>query len=229
MPPIRVMLVDDHPVVRTGIRALIERAPDIVVIAEFDDGVTALRELAVLQPDVIVLDMELPGLNGVDVARQVHACGAAARILALSAYDDAQYIFGLLEVGAAGYLTKDEAVTSIVDAVRGVARGETGWLSRRVLARLMPPQPATLPSPVPPLARLSARERQVLHLVAQGQDNLQIAATLGVAMDTVKNHISNIYTKLGVRTRAEAVAWFWQHARGSTAHDIYGYNDARQW
>jgi len=219
MQPIRVVLVDDHPVLRTGIRLLLEQLPDIVVIAEIGDGIRALEELVLLQPDVIVLDMELPGMNGIEVTRQLHAYGVAARILALSAYDDAQYIFGLLELGVAGYLTKDEAVTLIVDAVRGVARGETGWLSRRVTARLMQRQQTALQARVSPQKYLSTREKQVLQMVAQGQDNPQIAVTLSLAEGTVKNHISNIYAKLGVRTRAEAVAWFWQHMQGNIEHD----------
>jgi DNA-binding NarL/FixJ family response regulator len=132
MRPIRVALADDHQVVRIGVRSMLEKALDIVVVGEASDGAEALRLVAELAPDILLLDVEMPGMSGVEVARRLQASGSPVRVLALSAYDDAQYIAGLLASGAAGYLTKDEAIELIVDAVRGVARGERGWLSTRV-------------------------------------------------------------------------------------------------
>ena len=129
---IHVVLTDDHPVVRSGIRQLLEKTADIVVVGEASDGAEALRLVSELSPDVLLLDMEMPGETGVQVARQLQAAGSPVRILALSAYDDEQYIAGLLASGAAGYLTKDEAMEMVIDAVLGVARGEIGWLSARV-------------------------------------------------------------------------------------------------
>ena len=132
MTSIRVALADDHQVVRIGVRSILEKAPDIVVVGEANNGMGALRLVAELAPDILLLDIEMPGMTGVEVARYLQANGSPVRVLALSAYDDAQYIAALLASGAAGYLTKDEAMEMIVDAVRGVARGEQGWLSARV-------------------------------------------------------------------------------------------------
>lgn len=211
MATIRIVLVDDHPVVRAGIRTLLEQAPDLVVVGEAGDGTAALRLIADLAPDVLLLDMELPGLSGVEVARRLQAAGSPVRVLALSAHDDPYYIFGLLASGAAGYLTKDEAPQAIVEAVRGVARGEAGWLSRRVMAKVVRrEQPVHQAGPLP-LTSLSARERQVLRLVARGQDNEQIASTLNIAVGTVRTHVATIFSKLEVHKRSEAVAWAWQH------------------
>lgn len=210
MTVIDVLLADDHPVVRSGIRTLLEKAPDIVVVGEASDGYETLRMVEQLKPDVLLLDMELPGLKGIEVAQRLKADGASVRILALSAYDDEQYVFGLLTSGAVGYMTKDEALATITDAVRGVASGEAGWLSRRVTAKVMQHKLAHSQKVSDLLALLSARERQVLQLVARGISNEQIAGTLCISDGTVKNHITNIYGKLGVRTRAEAVAWAWK-------------------
>jgi DNA-binding NarL/FixJ family response regulator len=216
---IRVVLADDHPVVRTGIRHILERAPDIDVIQEVSDGISALRLAEELVPDVLLLDMELTGLSGVEVARRLQAAGSPVRVLALSAYDDEQYIFGLLASGAAGYLIKDEALDTIVDAVRGVAQGEEGWLSRRVAAKVMRQKVARSINSTDLLAYLSAREREVLQYVALGYTNDQIAETLCLSDGTVKNHVSNIYNKLGVRTRAEAVALAWKQGLVSNSGD----------
>jgi DNA-binding NarL/FixJ family response regulator len=136
MKTTRVVVADDHPMVRTAIRKLLEKATDIAVIGEADDGAEALRLAEDLAPDVLLLDMEMPGLHGVEVARQLQAGGSAVRILALSAYDDQQYILGMLTSGAAGYLTKEEAPRILIEAVRGVARGERGWVSRWVAAKM---------------------------------------------------------------------------------------------
>jgi DNA-binding NarL/FixJ family response regulator len=122
MRPIRVALADDHPVVRIGVRSMLEKAPDIVVVGEASDGAGALSLVAELAPDILLLDVEMPGMTGVEVARRLQASGSPVRILALSAYDDAQYIAGLLASGAAAYLTKDQAIEMIVDAVRAVAK-----------------------------------------------------------------------------------------------------------
>lgn len=209
--PIRVILADDHPVVRSGIRMLLQRAPDIQIIGEASKGRETLRLVGELVPDVLVLDMELPEMTGVEIARTLHAQLSPVRIIALSAYDDEQYIFGLLASGASGYLTKDEATEVIVDAVRGVAGGEIGWLSRRIAAKVMTRKmPWSMPSEKS-LQLLSLREREVLKLVSRGCANEDVAQQLSISQGTVKNHLTNIYGKLMLRTRAEAVAWAWKH------------------
>ncbi len=126
MTSIRVVIADDHPVMRDGIRNLLDKAIDIEVAGEAGNGVEALRLVEELKPDVLLLDMELPGLKGVEVAQRLQASGATVRILVLSAYDDQEYIRGLLASGAAGYLLKEEIPETIVEAIRGVARGERG-------------------------------------------------------------------------------------------------------
>jgi DNA-binding NarL/FixJ family response regulator len=131
MKTTRVVLADDHAAVRAGIRCILQSAPGIQVVGEARNGIEALHLIEEVSPDVILLDMEMPVLNGIEVARKLHASNSEVRVLALSAYDDKQYILELLANGAAGYLTKDEAPTYIVEAVRRVAEGEQGWFSRR--------------------------------------------------------------------------------------------------
>lgn len=132
----RVVLADDHSAVRAGVRRMLERESDIAVVGEASNGIEAIHQVNRLAPDILLLDMEMPFLNGVEVARELHAVGSPVCILALSAYDDAEYVLGLMACGAAGYLTKDEAPEKIIEAVRGVAAGEQGWMSRKVAARL---------------------------------------------------------------------------------------------
>jgi len=204
MQAIRVVLADDHPVVRTGIRTFLEQAADIEVLAEAEDGKAALRLAEELEPDVLLLDMELPGITGVEVTRRLQAAGSLVRVLALSAYDDEQYVFGLLDAGAAGYLLKDEALAAIVAAVRGVARGEGGWFSRQVAAKVAVWVRGERAAP-PGVARLTEREVEVLRLLARGRSNARIAQELAVSERTVKFHVENLLGKLGVGNRTEAV------------------------
>ena len=199
-PTIRVILVDDHPVVRTGIRTLLEQAEDIVVVAETGNGNDVFTLVEQLAPDVLLLDMEMPGLSGVEVALRLKKQGAAVRVLALSAYDDEEYIRNLLLHGAAGYLTKEEAIEIIIDAVRGVAKGEQGWFSRRAIAQLS----ALTRHESNPAKELSNREFDVLRLVAEGKTNQEIGHALGISEKTVEKHMGAVFTKLQVSSRVEA-------------------------
>jgi DNA-binding NarL/FixJ family response regulator len=197
---IRVILADDHPVVRTGIRTLLQQAEDIVVVAETGNGSEVFKLVEQLAPDVLLLDMEMPGLSGVEVAMRLKEEGAVVRVLALSAYDDEEYIRNLLLHGAAGYLTKEEAIEIIIDAVRGVARGEQGWFSRRAIAQL---SALTRQEPAPG-KELTNRERDVLRLVAAGKTNLEIGHALGISEKTVEKHMGAMFNKLQVSSRVEA-------------------------
>jgi DNA-binding NarL/FixJ family response regulator len=197
---IRVILADDHPVVRTGIRTLLQQASDIQVVAETGSGVEVFRLVEQLMPDVLLLDMELPDMSGVEVAVQLKERNLPVRVLVLSAHDDEAYIRNLLQQGAAGYLTKEEAPDSIVDAVRGVARGEEGWFSRRAIAQLR-----SLTRPQQGVGtHLTNRERDVLRLVAAGKTNLEIGHLLGISDKTVEKHVTAVFSKLQVSSRVEA-------------------------
>jgi DNA-binding NarL/FixJ family response regulator len=193
---IRIVLADDHPVMRSGIRTLMEVEADFNVVGEAANGLEALRLVELLKPDVLLLDMEMPGLSGVEVARRIRDQGLPVYVLALSAYDDRAYITGLLESGASGYITKEKPPQMIVEAVRAVARGEGRWF-------IQPVQRDALP--------VTDREQAVLRLMARGMTNQEIAAQLYISENTVRNHIGRIYRRLGVKSWREAVAWAWQH------------------
>ena len=200
MTTIRVLLADDHPIVRTGIRTLLDGVADIEVVAEAQSGVQALELVEQLLPDVLLLDMEMPGLSGVDVAKRLKLLKSPVRVLALSAYDDAQYVRNLLTNGASGYLTKEEAPEMIVDAVRGVARGEEGWLSRRAVATVT----AWARGDADDSSGLTEREQEVLPLIVAGKTNQEIALALKISEKTVEKHVGSILNKFNVASRVEA-------------------------
>lgn len=210
MSQIKVLLVDDHPVVRAGIRGLLEEAEDILVVGEASDGEQALQAITQLNPDVIVLDIEMRGMDGIAVAQALKTQPGAPRILVLSVHQDKRYVLGLLEQGAAGYLTKDEAMDTIIEAIRGIASGQTGWLSRTVAAKVV----AWTVNKPSEYDQLTEREIEVLRLLAKGLDNQAISAALHISEKTVKNHVSTIYSKLNVTTRIEAGIWAWRHGLG---------------
>jgi DNA-binding NarL/FixJ family response regulator len=172
---------------------------DIEVVGEAGDGPEALRQVEDLSPDVLLLDMEMPGMKGVEVAQQLQAAGSPVRVLALSAYDDVEYIRGVLSSGAAGYLTKEEVPQTIIEAVRGVARGEQGWLSRRVAAQM-----AAWTQEEVGRTELTKRELEVLRWVVEGKTNQEIGLALGISEKTVEKHLEGIFGKLGVASRVEA-------------------------
>jgi DNA-binding NarL/FixJ family response regulator len=206
--PIRVVIVDDHPIVRAGMRAVLQSASDICVVAEGDSGEEALCLVAEYQPDVLVLDVNLPGINGVEITRRLYRQNCPSAILILTVHDDTETIFGLLAAGATGYVLKVDALETLASAVRATAQGES-WLSPRVagqvVRRAMGEERVGGPFP------LTAREIDVLRLLAQGLDNDAIAERLALTKRTVQNHVSAIYGKLGVTSRAEAVLYAIQH------------------
>jgi DNA-binding NarL/FixJ family response regulator len=210
-PTIRVVLADDHPSLREGIKARLRAEPDVAVVAEAATGPDALRAVLDLVPDVVLLDMDMPGMSGLEVARQLAAEQSPARILVLSAHHNEEYVARLLDYGAAGYLTKSEPLETIVAAIRGVAAGEEGWLSRSVAASLIKSRRSRVPDSDDPIGLLSEREREVLEYLARGHGNQEIAEVLSISESTVKKHVNNIYFKLELSSRAELVAWCWQH------------------
>jgi two-component system, NarL family, nitrate/nitrite response regulator NarL len=204
MKKIRVLIVDDHPIIRKGIFDIISQATDMKIIAETGNGDEAFRLAQALKPDVILLDMEIEGMSGLHVAQNLHKEGSPARILALSAHTDQEYVQELLQSGAAGYLSKDELPDMILSAVRSVARGETGWVSRHILASFSEWSKA---SETQSATEMTKRERQVLAHVIDGKTNQKIGQLLSISEKTVEKHLESIFRKLGVTSRTEAAVW----------------------
>lgn len=200
MSDIRVLIVDDHPVVRTGIRNMLEPAVGISVVGEASTGSEALHMIESLQPNVVLLDMKLPDMSGIEVIKQIYETKSKSRVLGLSSYDDREFISQLLNYGASGYLLKEEVPEYIIDAVRGVAHGEAGWVSRKVAALLS----QIFLKDKEDGTDLTARELEVLRLVVDGKTNDQIGVSLGISVKTVENHLHAIFRKMGVISRVEA-------------------------
>lgn len=204
MNTITVLLVDDHPVIRSGIRTLLEKEGDINIVGEAENGHQAVQMATELLPNVIILDMEIPGMNGIEVARQLRKDGAPGRVLALSGHSDIYYIEQLLAAGASGYLVKEEAPTNILEAVRGVARGEQGWLSRQVSVQIATSMTTGRQERS---QELTAREMEVLRGVTAGKTNKGIAEALQISEKTVEKHMDSILGKLKVASRVEAAVY----------------------
>ncbi len=195
---ITLVVADDHPALRKGLARLLDAQPGIAVVGQADSGQEALELVRERAPDVLLLDIDMPGLSGIDVARALRAEGHPVRVLAFTAHTGRQFVDGLLGAGAAGYLTKDRALPQIVEAIRGVARGEGRWF--------------VAPGPVSEaLDALTPREREVLVALAKGRSNAEIAATLHLSESTVRNHLTRVYATLGVESAREAVAWAWRN------------------
>ncbi len=200
---IRVLLADDHPVVRNGIQKILSRDPEIEIVGQACRGDEALEKVAELLPDVLLLDMEMPGMNGVNVTLQVRRRFPSVHVLALSGYDDRAYVMETLQNGASGYLMKDEDMDIILAAVKGVARGETGWLSRRISALIS----SWMRKEDPASQSLTQRELEVLRLVVAGRTNQRIALELHISEKTIEKYLESILRKLGVNSRVEAAVY----------------------
>jgi DNA-binding NarL/FixJ family response regulator len=205
---IRVAVVDDQEVVRSGFAALLETQPDVEVIGVAGDGVTAVELCREHKPDVVLMDVRMPTMDGIEATRRiVLEVGESTRVLVLTTFDLDEYVYEALAAGASAFLLKDATAEALFDAVRVVAAGEA-LLSPRVTRRLITEFARLRPAPlVPPdaLRKLTARETEVLRLVAEGLSNTEIAERLVVSEETVKTHISHVFAKLGVRDRAQAV------------------------
>lgn len=200
MPDIHVLIVDDHPIICKGIRDLLGPAVGITVVGEAHTGEEALQKIGELKPDVVLLDMKLPDMSGVEIIKKAYKLGSNSRILGLSSYNDREFISQLLTYGASGYLLKDEVPEEIVQAVRGVAHGEVGWVSRKVAALLS----QILLKEQEGGTDLTTRELDVLNLVVEGKTNNQIGIALGISVKTVEKHLHAIFRKMGVVSRVEA-------------------------
>lgn len=216
---VSVIVADDHPIVRNGIKNELLRSADIDVVGEAEDGDESLAQVLKLQPDVILLDINMPGLKAIDVVREITKRKLKTKILILSAFGDLEYILAMLKAGASGYMLKDEEPSTIANGIKAISEGET-WLSADVATRLV--FASVKNESNHQLSDLTFREKEVLMLIAKGNDNKKIAETLTISEGTVKNHVSNIYDKIGVNSRAEAVAWAWEHGMANSTEDFLG-------
>ena len=203
MEDITVLVVDDHTLMRDGTRQLLQHEPDLRVIGEAENGEQAVALAGTLLPNVVLLDMRLPLLNGIEATRRIVAANPSVRVLIVSAYDDEDYVIASLQAGAAGYLLKTVPARELIDAIHSVHHGNTvlqSSVSRKLGQHFIPGGAHGARATV-----LTARELAVLRLIARGLPNKQVAADLGISLRTVDVHLNNIFNKLGVASRTEAI------------------------
>ena len=209
---IRIVVVDDQAVIRAGLRTMLEHEADLTIVGEASTALQAVDVVAASRPDVVLMDVRMPEIDGIEATRRILADGSPPpAVLVLTTFDDDDYVFGALQAGAAGFLLKDAGPDVLVAAVRTVAAGDAlvdPAVTRRVVERWVAAEEARAPAdrPVPPaVGTLSAREREILVGLARGRTNRELAADLIVSEATVKTHVSNLLTKLGLRSRVQAV------------------------
>jgi DNA-binding NarL/FixJ family response regulator len=206
-PPVRVLLVDDQALFREALATLLEVRPEIEVVGEAANGAEAIDKVAILRPDVVLMDLHMPVLDGIAAARRLRVEQPDTRVLALTTFDDDEDVFAALRAGAVGYLLKDVTSDRLVEALLAAARGESVLqpsVAARVVARFAELPDDVPPRPQPLVVPLSERELEVLRLLADGGSNREIASALFLAEGTVKNHVTNVLAKLGARDRTQA-------------------------
>jgi len=201
--PIRILIADDHPIVRQGLAAVLDREDDLVVVAQAANGLEAVAKARELLPDIILMDLQMPEMDGVAAIIEIKEAALEAGIIILTTYDTDDYIFRGIEAGARGYLLKDSPPEDVIKAIRSVYRGES-LIQPRVASRLLD-RLSQLSRAAPPEGPLSMREVEVLQIMATGAANKDIASRLNIGQSTVKTHIVRIFDKLGVSGRTEAV------------------------
>lgn len=211
---VRVGIADDQPLIRTGLRAMIGHAPDLELVGEAEDGHQAVELARRHRPDVVLMDIRMPHLDGIEATRRITADTAlhAVRVIVLTTFDADDFVFSAIRAGASGFLLKDAAPEDVIDAVRVVARGDAllaPSVTRRIIEELASRPDADRPAP-PQLEILTDREREVLALVGRGLSNAEIGATLYVSPATAKSHVSHVMTKLYARDRAQLVVWAYE-------------------
>ena len=204
-PPLRVLLADDHPVFRMGLKALLNSLPQMVVVGEASNGADAVRLAAELAPDVVIMDLNMPGMNGVEATHSIVQDRSQTTVLVLTLSEDDDSVFAAMRAGARGYLVKGSDTDEVVAAVTAVGRGEAIFgpdIAQRILSFLTRPLSVYDEQMFP---ELSHREREVLDLIAAGTNNADIAKRLFLSPKTVRNHVSSVFTKLQVADRAQAI------------------------
>ena len=207
---IRVLIADDEELVRTGLRLILEAEPDIDVVGEAANGRLAVEAAAALRPDVVLLDVRMPELDGVQAARLIRDSGASAQVVILTTFELDQYVYDALQAGASGFLLKDAPAHQLITAVRAAAAGDAVLapsVTRRLIAEFARRGPRTAPAV---FETLTEREREVLQLLARGMSNAEIGAELYIGEGTVKTHVARLLMKLGVRDRVQAVVLAYQ-------------------
>lgn len=202
---LRILLVDDHPLVRNGLRALLTSVPSMTVVGEAADGEEALAQVAVLQPDIILMDLHMPGMNGIEATRQIAQTSSRIGILVLTMLEDDASVFAAMRAGARGYLLKGADQSEVLRAISAIAHGEaifSSQIAQRLMQYFANMQPVLPHSAFPDLTE---REREILGLIALGHSNADIAEKLVLSPKTVSNHVSNIFSKLQVVDRAQAM------------------------
>ncbi|MFI6982494.1 response regulator [Embleya sp. NPDC050154] len=212
---IRLLIVDDQELIRTGLRLFLQTQDDLVVVGEAEDGDEAIELAGALRPDVVLMDIRMPRMDGVEATARLHAAGISPppRVLILTTFDLDEYVFGALRAGAAGFLLKDASRARLVEAIRVVHDGEallSPSITRRLIENFATRTEPLRSSPAL-LAGLTPREREALFLVARGLSNSEIAARLVVTEATVKSHVGSMFAKLGLRDRAQAVVFAYEH------------------
>ncbi|MBK6954426.1 MAG: response regulator transcription factor [Actinomycetales bacterium] len=203
--PITVVLVDDHRLVRAGLRGIIDAAADLTVVGEAADGSEALAVVRAAQPDVVLMDLSMPGVDGIEGTARLRDAGESARVVVLTSFVEHDRVTAALAAGAVGYLLEDSDPRDVLEAIRSAAAGHAP-LDARVARALLPSS-----KPADPAAALSGREREVLLLVAQGMANKQVARQLGISERTVKAHLGNVFRHIGVADRTSAALWARDH------------------
>ena len=201
---IRIVIADDQALVRSGFRLIVDARPDLEVVGEAEDGVQAVALVEELDPDVILLDVRMPNLDGIEATKRIVDSGSGTRILVLTTFDLDEYVYGAIRAGASGFLLKDVRPNELVDAIRVVASGNA-LLGPTAVERLLQRFSEERPLDTAAVGLLTDREAETLRLLANGLSNAEIAATLVVSETTVKTHVSNLLRKLGVRDRVQAV------------------------
>jgi two-component system, NarL family, response regulator LiaR len=208
--PIKVLLVDDHKIVREGVRAYLHTLVDIQVTAEADSGAAAVTAVEQYEPDVVLMDLEMPGeMDGIAATRQIRRLRPGTHVMVVTSHHQDEYIFPAVRAGAISYLLKDVEPDELADAIRKAARGEAA-LDSRVASRIVQELQGLRKEDVNPFTELSEREFEVLRLIAAGKSNAEIAETLVLGESTVKTHISNILKKLHLDDRTQAAVYAWQ-------------------
>lgn len=208
--PIRILIADDHGLLRAGLRALLNAEPDLQVVDEAADGPAALSMIQKLRPDVVLLDIGLPGLSGIEVTRRLQKTLPKIRVLILTVHEDESLLREAIRAGAAGYIVKRAVESELIDAIRAVWRGNQyvhPAMTHALLRDLAPPPPCD----EPPVEQLTPREIGVLRLLAQGYTNRQVAETLHLSVRTVESHRSNLTSKLGMHSRLELIRYAQEH------------------